>query len=68
MANLTNAAKVADWLAVSRGWRISAFIAEDTLSVAPEVMTKGSAINRNIDLIRETVQKRKDALRVLGKY
>lgn len=68
VTTLTNGVEVAGWLEVSKGWQICAFLGESASITLTEGLTRGYAKNKNADLIRNTVQSRKDALKELGKY
>jgi hypothetical protein len=68
MIELTNGIKVTDWLESSRYMKINASVIENNMYAINIEMTKGVGTSINANIIHNTIQSRKDALRELAKY
>jgi hypothetical protein len=70
MVSMTNGSEIKEWIEISKGWDIHAYLSTEYLGKLTQGMTsKGMRVRkRSIDIIRDTVNNRRDALRELAKY
>jgi len=70
MASMTNGSEIKEWIEVSKGWDIHAYLSTEYLRQLTQGMpSKGiHARKRGIDIVRDTVRSRREALRELAKY
>lgn len=70
MVSMTNGSEIKEWIEVSKDWRIHAYLSIEYPRQLTEGMTsKGMRVRKSsIDIIRDTVRDRREALRELAKY
>jgi len=70
MVSMTNGSEIKEWIEVSKGWDIHAYLSTEYLRQLTQGMTsKGIRVRkRGTDIVRDTVSNRRDALRELAKY
>lgn len=70
MVSMTNGSEIKEWIEVSKGWDIHAYLSiEYQGQLTQGMISKGMRVRkRRIDIVRDTVSNRRDALRELAKY
>lgn len=70
MVSMTNGSEIKEWIEVSKGWNIHAYLSTEYLRHLTQGMTSEGmrGKKRSIDIVRDTVSNRRDALRELAKY